>query len=364
MPEEYAPSSEREQRFNDVLAAHLDAVEAGRPTDPQELLARHPELAPELQAFFAEQEELARLAAPLRSLIRRVPGSTPSPAVTPFPDLLTAGQDSDPAASSSRHTPCAGLPPGTGLRTIGDYELIREIGRGGMGVVFEARQKSLNRRVALKMISAGPLVSPDQLQRFRNEAEIAANLDHPHIVPIYEVGEWRAEGVNTPILFFSMKLIEGGNLAEWIKANITAAGAEEKHVTAEGAEARRGKKKMHSLRASASSAVSLLAKVARAVHYAHQRGVLHRDLKPSNILLDAKGEPHVTDFGLAKRLEVDSSLTQSGALVGTPSYMAPEQASGRKEAITTASDVYGLGAVLYALLTGRPPFHGDSVLET
>jgi serine/threonine-protein kinase len=199
-----------------------------------------------------------------------------------------------------------------------------------MGVVWKARQKRPDRLVALKMFRAGDLASPTDVQRFRNEAEVIAQLDHPHILPVYEVGEH--DGVH----YFSMKLVEGGSLNDHLD----------------------------SFRADPRAAARLLATIARAVHYANQRGVLHRDLKPSNILLDAQGEPHVSDFGLAKRVEIDSSLTQSGTLVGTPSYMAPEQSRGRKELVTTATDSYGLGAVLYALLTGRPPFKGDTVLET
>jgi eukaryotic-like serine/threonine-protein kinase len=341
MSEEYAAASEREQRFNDVVAAYLDAVEEGRPADQQELLARHPDLAPELQLFFDEQEELARLAAPLRAVAQAIARSPP-PTGPPLPDPLGIFSTS----------------PEAGPRIIGDYELIREIGRGGMGVVFEARQTSLNRRVALKMVNAGPQVSPDQLHRFRNEAEIAANLDHPHIVPIYEVGEFAGD-VSQPILYFSMKLIEGANLTKTV--------ADRQHLTA-GLAPRDFDRR----------AAQLMATIARAVHYAHQRGVLHRDLKPSNILLDAEGHPHVADFGLAKRLalsfpsplggegqgEGDGTFTHTGAIVGSPGYMAPEQATGQRHAITTATDVYGLGTILYALLTGRPPFEGDSVLDT
>jgi serine/threonine protein kinase/Tfp pilus assembly protein PilF len=218
------------------------------------------------------------------------------------------------------------------FRYFGDYELVKEIARGGMGIVYRARQVSLNRPVALKMILAGHLATPDHVQRFHTEAEAAAKLDHPNIVPIYEIGCHDGQH------YFSMKLVEGPNLAQ----KISDFGL-----------------RIWDFRAGA----KLLATVARAVHYAHQRGILHRDLKPSNILIDADGEPHVTDFGLAKLVEAERTLTGSAAALGTPGYMAPEQAEGAKQ-LTTPADVYGLGAILYELLTGRPPFHAPTPLET
>ncbi|QEH34644.1 Serine/threonine-protein kinase PrkC [Aquisphaera giovannonii] len=221
-------------------------------------------------------------------------------------------------------------PGGVRVRYIGDYELQGVLGRGGMGVVYRARQVSLNRPVALKMIRDGELAGPDDLRRFRNEAEAVAALDHPRIVPIYEVGEH--DGRN----YFSMKLVDGLSL-----------------------EARLG-----DLGPDPAAAARLVAAAAEAVDHAHRRGILHRDLKPANILIDRDGTPHVTDFGLARRIEDGPGLTASGAILGTPSYMAPEQSYGVRAAVTTASDVYGLGAVLYALLTGRAPFGGDSVYDT
>ncbi len=219
--------------------------------------------------------------------------------------------------------------PGLGHRRLGDYELIELVARGGMGVVWRARQISLQRQVALKVVSGGWLADPEMVQRFRAEATAAARLDHPNIVPIYDVGEHDGQH------FYSMKLIEGKALS--------AAAPDVTPPTA---------------------AVRLVTRVARAVHYAHQRGILHRDLKPGNILIDPSGEPHLTDFGLAKVLEADNTITRTEAILGTPSFMSPEQASGQARQATTAVDVYGLGAVLYQQLTGQPPFAGGTTVET
>jgi serine/threonine protein kinase/tetratricopeptide (TPR) repeat protein len=216
------------------------------------------------------------------------------------------------------------------LGELGDYELLEEVGRGGQGVVFRARQKSLNRIVALKVIGLGQWATSAHLKRFRLEAEAAASLDHPCIVPIYEVGERDGQ------CYFSMKFVEGGQLDEVVR-----------HAPM-----------------SIRQAVELIAKVARTVHYAHEHGILHRDIKPGNILVDVKGEPNLTDFGLARLVESESTVTRTVEVLGTPSYMAPEQAAANNTKPMNATDVYGLGAVLYQLLTGHPPFAGGTTFET
>jgi WD40 repeat protein/tRNA A-37 threonylcarbamoyl transferase component Bud32 len=300
----------RDQRVQAILHDYLLALDRGEAPDRQKILREHPDVADELQALFADQDKLNQVARDGRT--------------GPAADVATCEATTLP--------PEEGAPVDGALGTVRyfrDYELLEEIARGGMGVVFKARQMSLNRVVALKMILAGQLASDMDIRRFRTEAEAAANLDHPHIVPIYEVGEHEGQH------FFSMKYIEGGSLADRVPRLV------------------------HDPKAAA----ALLAAVARAVHHAHQRGILHRDLKPGNILLDAAGEPLVTDFGLAKRVEADQSQTRTGAIVGTPSYMAPEQAQAEK-GLTTAVDVYGLGAILYELLTGRPPFRAATPLDT
>ena len=216
------------------------------------------------------------------------------------------------------------------LMDFGDYELIEKIGRGGQGVVFRARQKSLNRIVALKVIALGHWATESHLKRFRREANAAASLDHPGIVPIYDIGERDGS------CYFSMKLIQGGQLDEVQR------------------------REPMSIR----RAAELMAKIARTVHYAHERGILHRDIKPGNILLDGEGEPHLTDFGLARLIETESTVTRTMEVLGTPSYMAPEEAAGHTKEITAATDVYGLGAVLYELLTGHAPFAGGTTYQT
>ncbi|MGA0039231.1 MAG: protein kinase domain-containing protein [Pirellulales bacterium] len=214
--------------------------------------------------------------------------------------------------------------------SLGDYELLEEIGRGGMGVVYKATQRSLGRTVAIKMLLRRDLATPVDIQRFHSEAEAAAQLDHPGIVSVYEVGEWDGHP------FYSMQYIEGTTLARRLADGPMAA----------------------------KESARLLAEVADAVEVAHAHGVLHRDLKPSNILIDRLGKPHVSDFGLAKRIEADASVTHTGAIVGTPCYMAPEQAAARRGDVGTTSDVWSLGAILYQTLTGRPPFQASNPMDT
>jgi len=216
------------------------------------------------------------------------------------------------------------------LGDFGDYEWLEEIGRGGQGVVYRAHQKSLNRTVALKVIGLGRWTTEAHLKRFRREAEAAASLDHPCIVPIYKVGERDGS------CYISMKFVEGGQLDEV---------AERQPIPIR-------------------HAVELIAKLARTVQYAHQHGILHRDIKPGNILLDAKGEPHLTDFGLARLVETENTITRTLEVMGTPSYMAPCQAAGETRKVSKVTDIYGLGAVLYQLLTGHPPFAGGTTYET
>jgi WD40 repeat protein len=305
-----------DQQFDDVVLSYLEAAEDGRAPAPADLIARHPHLEAELKAFFDNAEFIDPLFEPLR---------TP----TPVPP-----------------------PPETFPQAFGDFELSALLGAAGMGRVYRAHQKSLNKVVAVKMMREQERATPEDVQRFRREAENAARLEHENIVPIYQVGEYDGR------VFICMKFVEGGSLADHRK---TFAGRP---------------------RATA----RLMGSVARAVHFAHQRMVIHRDLKPANILLAAPssagarppadntekakgridpdtGVPFVADFGLACRIDEVIGLAPEGAVVGTAAYMSPEQANGEQR-VTTAADVYGLGAVLYELLTGRPPFRGGSVLET
>ena len=220
--------------------------------------------------------------------------------------------------------------PDESLGQIGKFTLVEEIARGGMGVVYKAQEEDLNRAVAIKMIRGGRIADERELKRFQAEAEAAANLRHPSIVAIHQVGE---EDGNP---FFAMDLVEGGDLESWQKG-----------------------KPMEDM-----AAARLITEIANAAAYAHGEGIVHRDLKPQNILMDADGKPHVTDFGIAKRLDGDSQLTLTGVIMGSPSYMSPEQAAGETTTIRETADIYSLGAILYSLLTGRPPFQAATPMKT
>lgn len=324
--------------LDELVALCLEAERLGAPMEPALLLARYPQHAAELAEFLAGHQELKRLSVPLEEGKRPLAGGSKrnhESATT----LRSMGED-------------RALVPDDGCLRLGKYRLLRELGRGGMGVVYEAWQEGVNRPVAVKVISSGPFASGEELRRFRTEAEAAANLSHPGLVPIFEVDVCEGRP------FYSMEYVPGESLAE-----LSAAG----RVTSE-------------------KAAALIAEVADAVEYAHQRGVIHRDLKPANVLIGASGRPRVTDFGLAKWSTgeahdaatlsppinshaqtaafggPDPFVTKTGAVLGTPSFMAPEQAAGQK--VGPAADIYGIGAILYAMLTGRPPFKGSTAVET
>ena len=332
--------TDEERRLNALLGPFLEVEQSGQPVDRGALLEANPDLAPALNAFFADYDRLQALARPLRAAVAdprdtstlSAPGTAydGTPHLTPDLEETAGSEPGKTIARDPSELDLADSPAGAVVRYFGDYVLLSEVGRGGMGIVYKARQVSLHRFVALKMLRAGAVASEDDLRRFQTEAEAVAALDHPGIVPVYEVGEHLGRR------YFSMKFIPGRSLAE----------------------------RLDDYANRFEDVARLVIAVSAAVHHAHQRGILHRDLKPANILLDEQGQPLVTDFGLAKRVEVDSSLTQSGAILGTPSYMAPEQSSGHRASITIAADVYGLGAILYALLTRHPPFAGDSVIDT
>jgi serine/threonine-protein kinase len=276
----------------------------------ERLVAEHPDLAGQLRELFAAMS-MADAVAEASTIFEPARSEPPALAAPPAPGGFVPGVTPLPAS-------------------FDDYELLEEVGRGGMGIVYRARQKSLDRIVAVKMLLRRDLATAADLARFRSEAEAAARLDHPGIVSIFEVGECGGHP------FYSMRFIEGTTLAKRLAAGDVPT----------------------------REAATILARVAEAVDAAHRGGVLHRDLKPSNILIDAAGKPHVSDFGLAKRIEADQDVTHTGAILGTPCYMSPEQAAGSRGDVGPPSDVWSLGAILYQILTGRPPFQAANPMDT
>jgi serine/threonine-protein kinase len=305
-----------DERLAELLAGLTEQARDGQQPDIDAVVREHPELVVELRELWA----VAALADDFASANGAAPGA----------DVVSATQ--------LRATPHESVQVPAALELFGDYRLLDKIGEGGMGVVYRARQISLGRIVAVKMIQRGALASSSDVARFRAEAAAAAHLEHPHIVPVYEVGQHDGQP------YFSMKYVGGTTLAKKL-----ADGPLLPRATA-----------------------ALLLPVCRAIAHAHQQGIIHRDLKPSNILIDADGQPLVGDFGLAKRIDVDraaegpavaEALTRTGAILGTPSYMSPEQAAGSRGKVGPASDIYSLGAILYQCLTGRPPFQAASPVD-
>ncbi len=294
------PESDREQRLAELFSDLSERVARGDSVALEDVIAAHPEFADDLRSLWGAVMVADAVGTRAKA-------------------LSEAGSSDSPIASFRMELPCQ----------FGDYELQEEVGRGGMGVVYRARQISLNREVAVKMLLRGQLASSAEEARFRHEAEASARLNHPGIVPVYEVNDHEGN------LYFSMKFVRGKTLAEIMQAGPLPP----------------------------RYAAKVLAAVSRAVEYAHEQGVLHRDLKPSNIMIDEQGHPHITDFGLARDIENAATLTKTGAVLGTPAYMAPEQAAGNRGQVGPASDVYSIGCMLYTALTGRPPFQAASPVD-
>ena len=301
-------AAEHDELLAGILSALADELRAGRPANIEAAAERHPDLAAELRSLWGAMLLADGLGGEL--------GDIADAAIAHTSDALAVAKREGSGEVSPREW--------------GDYDLLEELGRGGMGVVYKARHRGLDRIVALKVLRHGDSAHAVELVRFRQEAQSAARLDHPNVVPVYEVGERDGQP------FFTMQYVPGETLADRL---------------ADGP-------------LPAREAARLLLPVCDAIHVAHQQGVLHRDLKPSNILIDAAGRPMVTDFGLAKRVEEGNSLTHTGAILGTPTHMAPEQAAGSRGQVGPTTDVYSLGTILYQMLTGRPPFQGSSPMET
>jgi eukaryotic-like serine/threonine-protein kinase len=303
------PHADGDQLLADLLAGLSEKARLGQDADVEAVAARHPGLAQELRELWAAVQIAEAFTPRGAGGLLRAERAGLAVLAAPLPEFTA--------------------------RTFGDYDLLAELGRGGMGVVYKARQRSLQRTVALKMILRGEFATPEDLARFQAEARAAARLEHANIVAVYDAGQCDGQA------YFTMRQVEGQTLADLLGA---------------------GPMKPR-------DAAKCLAVISRAVHYAHDNGILHRDLKPSNVLIDQEGRPHVTDFGLAKWVTGTADAprvgpTLSGGIVGTPAYMAPEQISNQRGKPSPASDVYSLGVILYEMLTGRPPFQAATPVDT
>lgn len=313
--------SAKQSMLDEAFAEYLRLLDAQDVFDVSIFLNEHPEISDELEELIETANRIEEMAGPKGSISNNGESTVDESGqdtVIFSGDSSSLGQDSSGAENSVIG------------KQLGDYRIQEVLGRGGMGVVYLAEQISMSRKVALKMIRSGCLASESDIQRFYIEAQAAGRLKHPSIVQVYQVGE--IEGHH----FFSMEYIEGKCLSRVCKSQ----------------------------ELSSDQIASLMKEISDAVDFAHQHGVLHRDLKPSNIIIDNDHRPRILDFGLAKDMGADGDLTSSGSAVGTPSYMPPEQAQARRDEITCRSDVYSLGAILYELITGTPPFRGDSLLQT
>ncbi len=321
----------QEEVLNGVLAAYLEAIARGEAVDRRALVANHPMLAAELNGFFAAHDHAARLAENWRTsdsgdleIMAAANEKVAKKAdnFTATGEFLARSPDATQRADRADHE--------LRLRKFGDYEILEEIARGGMGIVYKARQISLNRIVAVKMILSGNLADESDIRRFRIEAEAAAHLQHPNIIGIYEVGQHDGHH------FFSMEFVAGENLSQIIRKGSVPPKQAARYVR----------------------------QIADAIGHAHRKGVTHRDIKPSNVLIDDKDQARVTDFGLAKRVKCEQQLTASNQIVGTVPYMAPEQVMGSRDRVGPASDIYSTGVLFYELLTRQPPFRGRTDLDT
>lgn len=308
--------------FDDIIAEFLSAVENGETPDRQELLDAHPDLADDLVEFFRNHDEICgnfNQTPDNKSSVDDSDARNHPSTIARSIDELDADTNREVTGKIRSNN-----------KLVGNYRILEEIDRGGMGIVYRAMDEKLQRIVALKMIRSGRLASESDIQRFNAEARAAAKLDHPGIVAVHEVGSFEGQP------YFSMAFVEGTNLASFLKSR----------------------------KLSVEEACTLIKQIALAIDHAHENGLVHRDLKPANILMDSQNNPRITDFGLAKSLDKDEGLTGTGEILGTINFMAPEQAAARNDQVDRMTDVYSLGAMLYFLCTGRPPFETDNPVDT